>query len=334
MAESPLTIWAVSDGRAGIEAQAVGLAQAVARRRPASVTVKTVRWEGRWGRLPWRLIPPSALTAESAIAPPWPDVWIAAGRATLPLSTRIRRWSQGRTFVVQIQHPRTSLKPYDLVVAPRHDGLTGANVLPITGAPQRLTPERLAQDLAHFADRIRPLPSPRVAVLIGGKSRAHDLSPGRAAAMGTEIAQAVSRAHGSVLATFSRRTPPAARRELARALAPLPGWLWDETGENPYFAFLAAADVILVTEDSTNLATEAAFTGKPVQLLAMDGRSQKLGRFHADLAERGVLRSFRGRLESWAYPPLDETARAADELLRRLRVHRGEPPLARAGDTA
>ena len=323
MAESPLTIWAVSDGRAGIEAQAVGLAQAVARRRPAKVETRNVRWKGRWGRLPWRLIPLSKLDPASEIVPPWPDIWIAAGRATLPLSTRVRRWSQGRTFVVQLQHPRTRLAPYDLVVPPRHDGLTGPNVFPITGAPQRLTPERLAHDLARFADRIQPLPSPRVAVLIGGKSKAHDLSPKRAAAMGAEIAQAVSRAHGSVLVTLSRRTPEPAKRELTGALAALPGWIWDETGENPYFAFLAGADIILVTEDSTNLATEAAFTGKPVQLLAMDGRSDKLARFHADLAERGALRSFRGRLESWAYPPVDETARAAEELLRRLDARRG-----------
>ncbi|HEX2559445.1 mitochondrial fission ELM1 family protein [Phenylobacterium sp.] len=323
MAESPLTIWAVSDGRAGIEAQAVGLAQAVARRRPARVEVKAVSWKGRWGRLPWRLIPLSALEPDSGIAPPWPDVWIAAGRATLPLSTRIRRWSEGRTFVVQVQHPRTPLSYYDLVVPPRHDGLSGPNVFPITGAPQRLTPERLAQDLGRFAERIQPLPSPRVAVLIGGKSKAHDLTPARAAAMGAEIAQAVSRARGSVLVTFSRRTPEPARRELKAALGALPGWIWDETGENPYFAFLAGADVILVTEDSTNLATEAAFTGKPVQLLAMDGRSEKLARFHADLAERGALRSFRGRIETWAYPPVDETARAAEELLRRFDARRG-----------
>ena len=33
-----LTIWAVSDGRAGIEAQALGLAEAVARLRPAEIS--------------------------------------------------------------------------------------------------------------------------------------------------------------------------------------------------------------------------------------------------------------------------------------------------------
>ena len=131
--DGPLRVWAVSDGRAGIEAQALGLAQAVARLRPAEVTPKRVRWKWGLGRLPWRLIPPAALAADAAIAPPWPDIWIAAGRATLPLSTRMRRWSGGRTFVVQLQDPRTSLAPFDLVIPPEHDGLEGACVFPIIG---------------------------------------------------------------------------------------------------------------------------------------------------------------------------------------------------------
>jgi hypothetical protein len=32
----PLSVWAVSDGRAGIENQALGLAEAIARRAPAT----------------------------------------------------------------------------------------------------------------------------------------------------------------------------------------------------------------------------------------------------------------------------------------------------------
>ena len=51
----PLVIWAVSDGRAGIEAQAIGLAEAVARQRKAKVVIKRIGWKGRLGRLPWWL---------------------------------------------------------------------------------------------------------------------------------------------------------------------------------------------------------------------------------------------------------------------------------------
>lgn len=315
-AAPPLRIWAVSDGRAGIEAQALGLAEAVARLRPAEITVKRIGWRWGLGRLPWRLIPRWAL--EGQITTPWPDIWIAAGRATLPLSTRLK----GRTFVVQTQDPRAPLHRFDLVVPPEHDRLAGPNVFPIVGAPNRLTPEKLAAELARFEDRLAPLPHPRVAVIVGGRSKAFDLPAQRAAEHAREIAAAIDEAGGSLMLSFTRRTPAEAREVMTGGLCHLPGLIWDDTGENPYFAFLAAADAILVTEDSTNLATDAAATGKPVFVLRMTGASAKFARFHADLQARGVSRPFEGRLETWAYPPLRETDRAARELLARYDASR------------
>lgn len=316
----PLRIWAVSDGRVGIEAQALGLAEAVARRRPAHITVKRVGWRWGLGRLPWSLIPPSA-RAGDPIEPPWPDLWIAAGRATLPLSTRMLTWSEGRTFVVQTQSPRAPLDRFDLVIPPEHDRLEGPNVFPIIGAPNRLSAERLSLELARFRDRLEGLPRPRVAVIVGGKSKAHDLPAAQAAALAERIAATVRAAGGSVLVSYTRRTPEAARRAMTARLEGLPGLIWDGTGDNPYFAFLADADAILVTEDSTNLATDAAATGKPLFVLPMKGHSSKLSRFHADLQARGVARpftaDFNGDFTAPPYEMLLETDRAAAELLRR-----------------
>ena len=155
-----LTIWAVSDGRVGIEAQVLGLAEAVARQRPATIVAKTIGWRWGLGRLPWPLIPFPRLTAEAdgPLGPPWPNVWISAGRASLPLSRRVRRWSGGETFVVQTQDPRGGLAAFDLVVPPAHDEITGPNVLPIIGSPNRMSAERLQQDLSRFRSRIDPLP--------------------------------------------------------------------------------------------------------------------------------------------------------------------------------
>lgn len=312
----PLRIWAVSDGRAGIEAQVLGLAEAVARLKPAHIGVKRIGWRAGLGRLPWRLIPPKALTGDP-IAAPYPDIWIAAGRATLPLSTRMLAWSEGRTFVVQVQDPKAPLGRFDLVAPPEHDGLTGPNVFPIVGAPNRVTPERLALELARFAEALGPLPHPRVAVIVGGKSKAHDLSIARARAIAGQIAHALEAAGGALLLSFTRRTPAPARDTMTAALRHLPGIIWDGRGDNPYFAFLAAADAILVTEDSTNLATDAAATGKPLFVLPMDGHSAKLARFHAELQRRKIARPFAGELTAPPYPPLLETDRAARELLRR-----------------
>jgi mitochondrial fission protein ELM1 len=314
----------VSDGRAGIEAQVVGLANAIARQRPAQVVVKRIGWKSWFGRLPWWLlpVPRRLLTPQSDIAPPWPDIWVAAGRATLPLSIRMRGWSGRKSYVVQIQDPRMPPRLFDLVVPPKHDRLEGENVFPITGSPGRVNAERLTQDLARFGGGLDGLPRPRVAVIIGGKSKAHDLSPERAAAMARDIELPVVQEGGSVMVSFTRRTPERAKAILEARLKTLPGVVWNGEGDNPYFAYLAAADYILVTEDSTNLATDAASTGKPVFVMKMDGDSLKLRLFHEDLERLGAARPFGGAFHSWTYAPLAETERAAAEVLRRYDARR------------
>ncbi|MBU4434806.1 MAG: mitochondrial fission ELM1 family protein [Alphaproteobacteria bacterium] len=325
-ATPPLILWAISDGRAGIEAQAIGLAEAVAREARAQgqevrIEIKRVGWTGRVGRLPWWLnwLPRRWLTPESDINAPWPDLWIAAGRATLPLSIRAKRWSGGKTFVVQIQDPRVPPHMFDLVIPPKHDRLSGDNILSITGSPHRVTSPRLVSEYEKFKDQLDDLPRPRVAVLLGGKSKAFDLPVERAAQMAHQIQIPLEQDGGSLLMTFSRRTPEPARALLTARLRHLPGLIWDGEGPNPYFAFLAAADYILVTEDSTNMATEAASTGKPVFILKMDGSSLKFRLFHEELERQGAARPYGGAFHGWSYEPVDETGRAAREVLARMR---------------
>jgi mitochondrial fission protein ELM1 len=157
-----------------------------------------------------------------------------------------------------------------------------------------------------------------VAILVGGKSKAHDLSVQRARDLASEIATAVEGAGGSVMVSFSRRTPEDAKAFMANRLKRLPGWVWDGQGPNPYFAFLQAADVVLVTEDSTNMAAEAATAGRPVLVMHLEGDSPKHRRLHDQLRKRLAARPFRGALERWTYTPLGETDRAAAEVVRRM----------------
>ena len=324
---SPLSLWVVSDGRAGMENQALGLAEALQRLLPSVITVKRVRWRAGFDKLPSALKAPWMLDASSGdpfpkADEPWPDVWIATGRATLPLSIEAKRRSGGKTFVVQTQDPRWRTGDYDLVVAPRHDGIEGPNILSITGSPHRISPARLAESAAAFAETLEPLPLPRVAVLIGGKSRAHDLPEAHAANLADRIAAAIEAAGGSLMLTYSRRTPEAAKAAMTARLAHLPGLIWDGEGPNPYFAFLQFANHILVTEDSANMAAEAASTGKPVHILPMVATkpADKFARLHQDLRDRRAARPFDGRLESWTYEPLNETERAARIIAGRLKV--------------
>ena len=63
------------------------------------------------------------------IAPPWPTLWIAAGRRSAAFTKLVRERSEGKTFTVQILDPRIDPRHWDAVLAPAHDGLEGPNVL-------------------------------------------------------------------------------------------------------------------------------------------------------------------------------------------------------------
>ena len=313
-----LNVWVVSDGRAGIENQAVGLAEALSRRTTIRLTTKRIELRSPWGWLPRGFVPAprSALTIGSdAIEPPWPVIFIGCGRASVPFALGVRDWSRGKTFVVQLQDPRVNPREFNVVIPPIHDGLEGQNVLPIVGACHRVTPEKLDEAVLDYPAPLEDMPSPRFAVLIGGKSKRQDISAKRARSIADSLAALQRETGGTLLVTLSRRTGHAARMAFRTWLAPHCAIFYEGEGVNPYFALLGAADHIFVTADSVNMATEAAATAKPVHILAVDGQAGKLARFHQSLARRGCARPFVGRLETWSYPPLLETDRAAAAVL-------------------
>jgi len=250
-----------------------------------------------------------------AIEPPWPDLFIGCGRASVPFAMGVKAWSEGRTFVVQLQDPRVNPREFDVVIPPIHDKLEGANVLPIVGACHRVTAEKLEDAVHDYPMALEDLPSPRFAVLIGGKSKRQDISAKRAREIADALALVQRETGGAIMVTLSRRTSEAAKLQLRTWLAPHCAIFYEGEGLNPYFAMLGAADHIFVTADSVNMATEAASTAKPVHILDVDGSPGKLARFHASLMRRGCARPFRGRLETWSYPPLLETDRAAAAVL-------------------
>jgi mitochondrial fission protein ELM1 len=315
------TCWVISGGRAGLENQCLGLAEALARRRPVAITMRRValRWPWQWmtEAMLAALKPGPRVLGGDALAPPWPDLVIAGGRAGVAAALAVKRLSGGATRIVAVQHPRIDPRHFDLVIPPEHDGLRGDNVLPILGAPNRVTREKIEEAGRAFEPQIAHLPRPRVAVLIGGDSKAYRLTPARARRIADEL-RALAEGGAGLMVTPSRRTGAANIATLRAALADTGCFFWDGEGENPYFGMLGCADHVLATEESTNLITDAAATGKPVHLIALEGGNKKFRLFHEILAARGIARPFTGSLEEWTYTPLDETARAAarvDEML-------------------
>ena len=251
--------------------------------------------------------------AGERLRPPWPDLVIACGRNAAMPALAVRRASGGRTIAAQIQDPRVGRAEFDLMVVPEHDRLRGPRVITSKGALNRVTPEKLAAARQRFP-QLAALPRPILGVLIGGSNRAYRLTLERLGEIADAVAGCVRADGGSVVLTPSRRTGAAGIARLRERLAGLPATIWDMTGDNPYYAYLAVADAFLVTADSVSMVSEAAATGKPVHIVDLPGGDGKFARFHAALREAGITRPFAGRIESWRYPPLDDTARAGAAL--------------------
>lgn len=222
-------------------------------------------------------------------------------------------------MVVQLQNPRISAKHFDLVIAPDHDRLSGRNIVSILGATHRVRRADALADAETLAPFIAHLPRPHIAVLIGGATKRAKLDA-PTVFQWIDALHALTETGAGLMITTSRRTGAMAESRLRTALEGRPVLFWDGRPigslENPYRAFLGAADHILVTSESVNMATEAATMGKPVHFLEGADPSPKLQRFREALIERGMARPLDLPLQSWKPAPMDETRRAAHAVLQ------------------
>jgi mitochondrial fission protein ELM1 len=315
LSELKKTCWILTGGDTGTENQCRGLAEALG----LTPVIKRLDL-----KTPWRQLSPwlgwghqYALTGTSdRIDPPYPDILIASGRKSIGAALHIKRASGGKTFLVQVQDPRLDPRRFDLVVASQHDPTRGENVILTTGAMHRVSAERVAAEKEKFAAVLEALPQPRVAVLIGGNSKFHRMTPYVAGRLGGMLHQL----NASLMITCSRRTGAENEHLLRATLSGSKTYFWDGKGDNPYFALLGFADYVVVTEDSVSMTSEALFTGKPVYIAPLEGRSKRHDQFHKLLQEQGYTRPFTGELETWSYTPPHDTLRVADEIRRRLKL--------------
>jgi uncharacterized protein len=324
---APPTAWLLTEDKAGMRVQALALAEALG----LDYAELTPLVPPLWARLPTHLWPRAAASrwiapeGPRAFAPPWPDLVISCGRRSVPFALGVRWASEGAVRAVHIQDPRVALDRFDVVVAPAHDELEGANVVTTRGSMTRITPARLEAAAAQFASSLAHLPRPLVAVLLGGSNKVYQFTEERAETL-ARLLRRVAAAGAGLAITASRRTDARALAVLRAGIADLPATLWAGEEDNPYFGYLGLADAVVVTADSVNMVCEACTTGRPVHVFPLEGRgSAKFRSFHREMRALGYTRPFEGRLEHWHYAPLADAARAAAAIRNRLGLVFGGP---------
>lgn len=328
-------VWGLLDDRPGHATQVLGIGDAL----PWPMVEKPLGF-GWMSRLDARILGASTLglsrKARARLAPPWPDLLVTCGRRCLPVARWIKKQAGGRTRIIHVMRP-VSLEDIDLLVLPHHDRkLTGeeVEVIRVTGAPHRVNAARMAQARAHFQERFAHLPTPRVAVLVGGPARHVRYRRDWARDMGMRAVALAQSMGGSLMVTTSRRTgsQSAAELEATLKLAHVT-WKNGDADENPYLGMLALADAIVAGADSVSMLSEACATGKPVHVYGSDKLvGPKLKMLVSRLFKEGRIVPLGDPFNHEPPPPLD----AAGEVARVI-VERAEqwfPSAARANATA
>lgn len=314
-------IWVLADDRAGHANQALGVADALG----LPYENKSLAYNGL-SKLPNIILGATFLhLSGDALGPPWPALVIAAGRRTVPVARAIKRVSDTPCYLVQCMWPGTGAGAIDLIALPAHDSPhRRANMLRTVAVPHRITAAVLAEARREWQATLGTLPAPRIALLVGGSTAAHDFDAAAARALAGRVTAFAQTRGGSVMVTTSRRTSPAARDALVATVEAAHRFDGSGDGDNPYLGYLALADVLVVTGDSTTMCAEACATGTPVLIDAPDAiTGLKHRALHRALYDRGLARPLDGDAAAFVSQhtipaPLDDAADIAAEIRRRL----------------
>ena len=233
---------------------------------------------------------------------PGPAAIISAGSRLAPTNVLLSRCILARN--IQILYPEfLRLRLFDLLVLPEHDlaryprVAAAKNLILIKGAPNRII-SAPPPTYTPFPELWKGHPSPlggrnsppleggareggifKVAVLIGGDDKNYRISEEWAGELSRRLTEISERLPARIYLTTSRRTNRKVEDVFRKLLGNKPEKfnlvLYGDNFANPVAEFLAATDLIITTEDSINMVSESASSGKSTIVLRVERKHQK-----------------------------------------------------------
>ncbi|MDP8219128.1 MAG: ELM1/GtrOC1 family putative glycosyltransferase, partial [Candidatus Theseobacter exili] len=175
-----------------------------------------------------------------------------------------------------------SPEQFDLAILPLHDKVKVKNsnhLLTILGAPNRIFPKFLEENALKLRESNRISSKRIIGFLVGGNSGHSELLADELQKAVLALKNYAESTESSILVTTSRRTPDYVEQMLKEELD---GWercellvFASSSNDNPVPGILGLAELILVTEDSFSMVSEAASTGKKTVVLRVNRRPGK-----------------------------------------------------------
>ena len=252
---------------------------------------------GPWiqGRLRW-LKPFFTEETYQAIVSASADFVISAGSGLVPLNRCLAKDSLAKSVVVMKPPFPYNFFRYDLALVPAHD----RGKMPEEAIRHLITPSSLDEDESEAACRrlastLRDASKVKISVFLGGATRRYRMGIGEIEKLLSRL-QKFSGTRGDFVMTTSRRTPEAVGAFLSRNISRWPACqqliiAGEDSRTDTVPAMMTMADILIVTEDSVSMISEAVSYGKKVIVLNLGSKSlpEKHRRFHEILEKEEAV---------------------------------------------
>ncbi len=224
------------------------------------------------------------------------DFVISCGANLTPLNLCLARECRAKSIVLMKPSFPFNLFGYDLAVIPAHDkGIMPGETFRTLLTPSRKDREAFEESAQKIQVHLRDPERVRLAVFLGGPTRRYRMDLEDIQKL-MKILEALSGSFGDYLLTTSRRSSETVTRFLKNERLHFKGCQMlvihsDDKRPEVVPGMMALADILIVTEDSISMVSEAVSTGKKVIVLSLgaQGLPGKHERFREILARESAV---------------------------------------------
>ncbi len=226
------------------------------------------------------------------------DFVISAGSSLVPINLMIAKDSRAKSIVLMKPSFPFNFFRYDLAVVPAHDeGLMPDKAFRTILTPSLVEENSLEEDAEKLKGRMRNIKRVKFAVFLGGPTRRFQMDLEDVKSIVASLKN-LSPAAGDFVITTSRRTPDKISKYLKEIVAQDPACQMvviakEDSRPEVVGGMMALADVLIVTEDSVSMISEAVNSGKKVVVLELGSAAlpKKHRRFKEILARESAIRT-------------------------------------------
>ena len=303
----------LTEGLHGMISQVEGLAKAL----DLEYFHEKVELNNFWKFIPPKFTPIKNFVFKNKIQREF-DIIISCGRKSVIPSIFLKKISNKRIKNIHIQDPKVLLSNFDFVIAPEHDSLNGKNVISSKGAIHYLTLDEIKNNHNYLEEKLKKN-NDYLLLVLGGPNNYYDYDDQNLINIFDKIKKILSINNLQAIVIPSMRTPKRTI-DLAQELLGEENLVINNIDKKAYLSGLSLAKYIVVTCDSTSMISEAAITGKPIYIADIPAKKndKRFKMFRELFSKLNITRNLNEKLEIWNYKNLNETARIAEEIKKKL----------------